>query len=489
MKRRIFIAGATGYVGSRLVTRLIGRGHRVVASSRSLAKLRDRTWADETNVELFECDIANTEQLERGLDGCDIAVYLVHSMYHGEKFAEIDRENARSFAVAAEGAKLDRIIYVSGLGDADDSELSDHLRSRREVEEVLRRANTPLTVLRAAVIIGSGSVSFEILRYLVNRLPIMITPRWVRTESQPVAIRDVLDALIACVESSSSSDKTFEIGSYDIVSYEAMMRLVAEVSDLPRRWIIPVPVLTPKLSSRWIHIVTPIDRRIAYALADGLRNRVVCSENDLPDLLGREPLSVRESIKLAIEKARTSQVESHWSDAGVIPGDPEWAGGKIMQDQRTAVTTASPSAVYRAVGQLGGDNGYYQSTWLWKIRGAMDRLIGGPGLSRGRRHPDIIRTGDALDFWRVMNADEPTELLLRAEMKTPGDAFLKFTIDQQHDQKTHITMTATFLPSGLSGLVYWYSVLPLHNVVFNDLLDGLCKTAERIDRENDYNRD
>ncbi len=329
------------------------------------------------------------------------------------------------------------------------------------------------------MIIGSGSASFEILRYLVERLPIMITPRWVSTESQPIAVRDVLYYLIAALETPATTGKTLDIGGPDVCSYAKVMREMASALRLPRRVVIPVPVLTPRLSSLWIHLVTPLHATIARPLAEGLKNRVVCRSDEALRLMPHQCLTIREAMDAALAKVQAGEIETAWSDAGVMPGDPAWAGGTVFVDRREVITPATSEAVWAAVSSLGGKRGYYATDWLWRLRGIMDRLIGGPGLRRGRRSSDELRLGDALDFWRVTAIDPPHRLELTAEMKLPGVATLGFEVDPAPapNAGTRLVMTARFRPRGLLGIAYWYSVLPLHGIVFRGMLRGLVRAA------------
>lgn len=482
----ICLTGATGYVGGRLGAHLLDTGYRVRCLVRSAAKLNARPWSRDPRVECCEADLLNAESLTDHLRGCRAAYYMVHSMQAvGSKYAEHDIVMARTFAEAAEQAGVDRIIYLGGLGELGD-DLSEHLSSRRDVEEALACTAVPVTVLRAAMIIGSGSASFEILRYLVERLPVMITPRWVKTESQPIAIRNVLYYLVACLRTPETVGMTLDIGGPDVMTYRELMRTMTDARGLPRRLIIPVPVLTPRLSSLWVHLVTPVGYRMARPLAEGLRNRVVCRDNRATELMPQLLLSVREAIDAALGKIKRDEVETAWSDSGTIPGDPDWAGGKVFVDERQARVDASIQAVFDAVCKVGGGHGYYAADSLWRLRGLMDKLLGGPGLRRGRRHPQKLSVGDALDFWRVSAVDPPRHLRLIAEMKLPGKATLQFTIQPVRDtppngasQHATLTQTARFRPAGLLGLLYWYAVLPLHHMVFSGMLRGICHEAER----------
>jgi uncharacterized protein YbjT (DUF2867 family) len=482
MTDRILVTGATGYIGGRLVPRLLDAGYRVVALSRSSRKLESRPWAGRTGVELVEADVADPASLDVAMKGCRAAYYLVHSMEAaGQSYAEVDRRLAQTFAIAAEKAGVERIIYLGGLGETG-SDLSEHLSSRREVELALASTSVPVTTLRAAMIIGSGSASFEILRYLVERLPVMVTPKWVRTECQPIAIRDVLHVLVRVLAIPETVGRTFDIGGPDIMSYRELMQTMARCLGLRKRIIIPVPVLSPRLSSAWIHLVTPLSHRIARPLAEGLRNRVVCRDDEMRRLTGHRFLGVRESFDAAIESVRAHRVQTAWSDAGVMPGDPDWAGGTTFIDRRSADIDAPAEVVFRVVSRIGGENGYYAADWLWWCRGALDRLVGGPGLRRGRRDPENVVYGDAIDFWRVTDIEPPKRLQLRAEMKLPGIATLEFDIEPVERTRSRLTQVARFQPRGLFGIVYWYGVVPLHGIVFDGMLRAMREAAELLVR-------
>jgi len=481
---RILLTGATGYVGGRLAPRLLDAGYRLRCLTRSPGKLHDREWAQRDDVEIVQADLEDDDSLSEAMVGCDAAYYLVHSMIAaGSSYADKDRVMAEHFARCAERSSVQRIIYLGGLGELGEG-LSEHLRSRREVENALASANVPVTVLRAAMIVGSGSASFEILRYLVERLPVMITPRWVSTESQPIAIRNVLGYLIDCLRVPETTGRTLDIGGPDVVSYRELMQMMAEVLGLPRRMILPVPVLTPRLSSLWIHLVTPLDKNIARPLAEGLRNRVVCRNDDAQKLMPQDLLDVRSAFELAIGNMQQSNVETVWSAAGPIPGDPDWAGGTVFVDARELDIVAPPSEVYRAVCRVGGGHGWYAAGWLWRLRGWLDRLVGGPGLRRGRRDPETVSYGEALDFWRVTGIERHERLELRAEMKLPGIASLEFLI-RPRNGGSRLVQTARFRPRGLLGLAYWYSVMPLHHFVFRGMIHGIRRAAEHTQKAAD----
>ncbi|MEM9292089.1 MAG: SDR family oxidoreductase [Acidobacteriota bacterium] len=477
---RIFITGATGYIGGRLVPHLLDAGYRIRCYARSPQKLEGRHWIHSPQVEVVagDLDTASPSQLAELMDGCSAAYYLVHSMITaGDEYRARDRRMATTFAAAAEIAGLHRLVYLGGLGELGD-DLSEHLASRREVGEILASGKVPCTELRAAMIIGSGSASFEILRYLVERLPVMITPRWVSTECQPIAIRNVLEYLVRCLQVPETAGRHLDIGGRDIHSYADLMHIMAAERGLSRRWILPVPVLTPRLSSAWIHLVTPLSRSIARPLAEGLRNRVVVRNDNATRWMPQPLLSAREAIRLALDKVEQHQVETTWSMAGPIPGDPDWAGGTAFRDQRTTTIDASAQQVFAAVCRVGGGHGWYAADWLWRLRGWMDRLVGGPGLRRGRRDPVTVGYGEALDFWRVTGLEADRRLALRAEMKLPGEALLEFRLEPEGSSRTRLIQTALFLPKGLLGLLYWYAVVPLHHVVFAGMLGGIRSAAE-----------
>ena len=475
----ILVTGATGYVGGRLVPALLEAGFRVRCLARDPRKLDERSWRKHSGIEVVQGDLADVSELAGQLSECKAAYYLVHSMVStGREYADQDNRLATNFAQAAAQAGVERIVYLGGLGELG-AGLSEHLRSRRDVEQSLASSGVPVTTLRAAMIIGSGSASFEILRYLVERLPIMITPRWVQTESQPVAIADVLHWLVECLRVPQTAGRDLEIGGPDVLSYRRLMQIVAEELQLRARWIIGVPVLTPRLSSAWISLITPVTYRIARPLAEGLRNRVVVRDESVQQLMPHEPLSVREAIREAITTTDSGQVPTRWSVAGPIPGDPDWAGGKVFVDERSIDIEADASAVFDAVCLVGGGHGWYAGDILWRIRGWMDQLVGGPGLRRGRRHPENVEFGEALDFWRVVGVERDRSLLLHAEMKLPGTAQLGFRLEPiDEGVSTRLTMTARFRPRGLAGILYWYSVVPLHNIVFGGMLKGIKRKAE-----------
>lgn len=459
--------------------RLLDAGHAVRCLVRSPRKLDERPWRRHDGVEVAAVDLEDRAAVTAALRGCGAAYYLVHAMRSaGRDYAARDRAIAQVMAGACADAGVERLVYLGGLG-RDSGRLSEHLASRREVEQQLADGPVPLTVFRAAMIIGSGSASFEILRYLTERLPVMLTPRWVHTECQPIAIRNVLHYLVACLGTPATAGRTLEIGGPDVLSYADLVRALAEVRGLPARRIVPVPVVTPRLSALWIHLVTPVDAAIARPLAEGLRNRVVVEDDAAQRLMPQRLLPVRKAFQLALDAEARADVESTWTAAGPVPGDPDWAGGRVFDDTRTRRIDAPPAAVFGAVATLGGGRGWYRHNRPGTARGLFDRLVGGPGGQRRRRHPTQLAWGDAVGFWRVAAIEPPQRLTLRAEMRVPGDAVLEFRLAPTADGGgTELTQAARIRPRGLFGLAYWYAVMPFHGLVFRGLLDGVAEAAE-----------
>lgn len=487
----VLVCGATGYVGGRLVRQLLSLGYHVRCFVRSPAKLETFPWRDHPRLEVLQGNLEDRQQTEAAAAGIDVAYYLVHSMIvAGDKYERRDRKLAENFVAASDLHGIKRIIYLGGLGETGPG-LSRHLRSRREVADILRSAAAEVTVLRAAMIIGSGSASFEILRYLVERLPIMVTPIWVRTETQPIAIRDVLRYLTDCLTVDQTAGQTLDIGCPEVVTYRHLFNVMSDQLQLRRRLIIPVPILSPRLSSYWIGYVTPVSSSIARPLAEGLRNRTVCRDDRANRLMPGPLWTVDEAIEAAVGRVRQGDVETRWSTAGVMPGDPDWAGGATLEDRRQTHVAAPPPAVFAAIEKIGGRHGYWGADFLWHLRGWMDQIVGGPGLRRGRRDPDTLSFGETVDFWRVNGYHRNEMLRLRAEMKLPGIAELLFRIDPDDVDKPSrspegcvVQLHARFRPKGLFGLAYWYGVLPLHNIVFPLMLRGIRREAEKIHRQD-----
>jgi uncharacterized protein YbjT (DUF2867 family) len=435
-------------------------------------------------LEVAQADVLDYESLLKAAQGCWAAFYLVHSMNPRHMdFAQADSNAARNMAKASAGAGLGRIIYLGGLGEGGGS-LSKHLKSRGEVAKIFQGGTVPTTYLRAAMILGSGSASFEILRYLVEHLPIMTTPRWVRNPVQPIAIRNVINYLQGCLEHDETAGRTFDIGGPDVLTYQSLMEIYAQEAGLSKRWIIPVPVLTPRLSSYWIHLVTPVPSYIARPLAEGLRNPVVCQENSIRSIIPQELLTCRETVRLALGRIRNECVDTCWTDAGAVSlpewlqcGDAPYAGGTIMESGYRIVLDASPEEVWEPIARIGGDTGWYSARYLWLLRGAVDRLVGGIGIRRGRRHPVDLFVGDAVDFFRVLDVEERCRLQLLAEMRFPGEATLEFRIYPMENGQTELQQLSRYLPRGVAGLLYWYSLYPFHQWVFSGMLKGIAKAV------------
>lgn len=462
---------------------LLDAGHRVRCLVRNPAKLTDAIWSDQ--VEVIEGDITDPGALDSALADIDVAYYLVHSMGgSSEAFDEVDRKAAATFRERAEHAGVAHLVYLGGLGRDDDPDLSRHLRSRHEVGRVLADGPTPVTELRAALIIGSGSASFEMLRYLVEILPAMVTPRWVDNRCQPIAVRDVLRWLVGRAAAAPDGDAVIEIGGPDVMTYREMMAVYAEVAGLPKRLIISLPLLSPQLSSRWVGLVTPLPSSLARPLVASLINEVVVVNPPETTLSDPPALSFRESVTLAVDRSATSQVITRWSDARLpgqttahpLPTDPEWAGGSVLVDEQEATSTASVEDLYATVTGIGGTRGWYVTPLLWSLRGWVDKLMGGVGMRRGRRHPDDLWVGDALDFWRVEAVEPPSVVRLRAEMRLPGDAWLEWRIDAT-ETGSHLAQRAIFFPRGLLGRAYWYSLLPFHAVIFGRMAQRIADAA------------
>ena len=486
---RVLVTGATGYIGGRLVPALLAAGHEVRCLARTPAKLADRRWRPD--VEVVAGDAQDPDAVRSALAGTDAGYYLIHSMDGQGDFQERDRRAAEVFRDAAAEAGVGRIVYLGGLGSDG---LSEHLRSRHEVGRILADGPVPVTELRAAVIIGSGSVSFEMLRNLVDVLPVMVAPRWVETRCQPIAIRDILRYLVDVLSVDAPAGGVFEVGGPDVLTYREMMQIQAEEAGLRRRVVVAVPVLTPKLSSLWVGLVTPLPTGLARPLVESLRTEVVVHDARLHDLLGGDPLPFREAVRLALRRVQDLEVATSWTTAEAgrpapplaperdehaspQPEDPDWAGGTILVDHRSLASSAAPEELFRAVRGIGGDRGYAADA-LWHVRGAIDALVGGIGLRRGRRHPDELSVGDALDFWRV-EALEPGRLLrLRAEMKLPGEAWLEFVVTADGAGGSHLDQRARFHPRGLWGRVYWAALLPFHALIFPRLARRLVAAAE-----------
>ncbi|MGC8780563.1 MAG: DUF2867 domain-containing protein [Anaerolineae bacterium] len=480
----ILVTGATGYIGGRLVPRLLQAGYRVRCLVRDPARLQGRPWLDQ--VELVRGDVLQPATLVSAMAGVAAAYYLIHSMAAGRDFRERDLLAARHFGRAAVEAGVQRIIYLGGLGDPH-ADLSRHLRSRQETGAALREAGVPVTEFRAGVIVGSGSLSFEMIRYLVERMPIIPCPRWVYTCIQPIGIRNVLEYLIAALETPASVGEIIEIGGADVLTYRDMLLGYAAARGLKRR-LIPIPLMTPRLSAYWVHLVTPIPATIAQPLIEGLRNEVVVRDDKARRLFPQiEPSGYCRAVELALARLESGEVETMWSDAlmttqGDVPAVVLGTLEGLILEHRQLQVAAPAATVYRAFAGLGGHRGWLYMNWVWHLRGLIDRLVGGVGMRRGRRDPDHLRVGEALDFWRV-EAVEPDHLIrLRAEMKVPGRAWLQFHVHPQGEDRAILSQTAYFAPKGLGGLLYWYLLYPIHKVIFAGMIRKIAERAIALHR-------
>jgi len=473
ISRNILVIGGSGYIGSHLIPRLLEKGHKIRCLVRDRRKITSNSWFNE--IEVCDGDVLDSTSLERAFQNIDIVYYLVHSMGSRKgDFAQLDRlaaENAGSMATAA---KVGRIIYLGGLGRRDDKQ-SVHLKSRHEVGDILRTSGVPVTEFRAAVIIGAGSLSFEMIHHLANRLPVMICPRWVLTRTQPISIEDVLTYMVAAITSPASTGRIIDIGGPEILTYRQMMLRVARTLGL-RRWLIEVPVLTPRLSSYWVGLVTPVPIKPARALIEGLRHETVCENDDARNLFQIEPMAFDPAVKRALSAVLPEQFDRQRQGNESIISRIE--PSHLLSDRRQIAVRASAERLFHVVSSIGGENGWYAADFLWKLRGLIDELFGGVGLRRGRRDPGELSVGETLDFWRVAELDPGKRILLRAEMKLPGKAWLEFEVDRSGPAGSILTQTACFYPRGLPGIVYWYGVFPVHILVFRCLAAAIAKRAE-----------
>jgi len=480
---RILVTGVTGYVGGRLVPRLLAQGYQVRVLVRGgTERLNGRSWKNQ--VEIAIGDVLDPASLTEALTGVNAAYYLIHSMSGNKEFGQRDMAAAHNFSQAAAEASVKRIIYLGGLGDPN-SVLSEHLRSRQETGTALRQFGVPVTEFRAGMIVGSGSLSFEMVRNLTERLPIMIAPRWVYSRTQPIAIRDVLNYLIMALDVPESAGQTIEIGGADVLRNADMMQAYARIRGL-RRFIIPVPVLTPHLSSYWVHWTTPVPSSVARPLIAGLRNELIVRDDSAKTLFPEiAPLDFATAVRLALAQVENGEIETLWSDAiASSQGDvkPVYLTQEqgMLIERRQKLVDADQTAVFQAFTGLGGERGWPPFNWLWHLRGLLDRLVGGVGMRRGRRHPDELRQGEALDFWRVEKVEAGHLLRLRAEMKLPGRGWLQFEAHERENGQTELVQTAYFASKGLFGLLYWYGIYPLHGVIFSRMIESVAENARNL---------
>ena len=488
-KTPILVTGATGYVGGRLIPRLLSTGYRVRAMARSIDKLKSRSWTNHPRLETVQADLFDAGSLAPAFKGCRAAYYLVHSMNPEQRdFARADRLAATNFIRAAAEASLERIVYLGGLGD-ETEELSLHLKSRAEVGRILHSGPVPATILRSAVILGSGSASFEILRHLAERLPLMLVPRQVAdTRIQPICIRNVLNFLVECLDKDETTGRIFDIGGPDVLTYRQLFNIYSEEAGLNKPLFV-TPDLRPtmlghRLGISMAKLALPMPPSITDPLLEGLVHNVVVEDDSITKIIPQDLMTCREAIRRAIQKESLQIVETRWTDAGslkppewVYHGDAPYSGGTLLQGGFRAVLAASPEDIWPLISRIGGRNGWYHGDYLWRIRGWMDSMVGGVGLRRGRRHQEQLQVGDALDFWRVLDVDPPRRLILVAEMKLPGEAILDIELKTSGESNTELRFNTRFKPKGLYGLGYWYSLLPLHDHLFGGLLKEVARRA------------
>jgi uncharacterized protein YbjT (DUF2867 family) len=475
---RVLVTGATGYVGGRLVAGLEREGATLRCLARRPEALAGRIAA---STEVLKGDCLDPATLPAALAGVHTAYYLVHSMGSGRDFAALDAAAARHFGQAAHAAGVRRIVYVGGLGAAERDELSAHLRSRQETGDVLRASGVPVVELRASIVIGSGSLSYEMVRALVERLPVMICPRWVGVRTQPIAVDDLVAYVLAARDLPEGAEGVYEIGGPDVVSYRDIMLEYARQRGL-RRWLIPIPLLTPHLSSLWLGLVTPLYARVGRKLIESLRNTTVVTTDRARTAFAIRPRPLREAIARALSREDAEMADTRWSDArsSAALARP-WGGtrfGSRIVDSRACVVAAAPREAFAPVRRLGGRAGWYWGNVFWKLRGAMDLAVGGAGLRRGRRDPERLRVGEPVDFWRVERYEEDRLLRLSAEMRLPGRAWLQFEVSPVGADGSEIRQTAIFDPAGLAGLAYWYGLYPIHSLIFGGLLRAISARAE-----------
>ena len=486
--RRVLVTGATGYIGGRLVPKLLEAGYEVRVLVRTPLKLRDVPWADQ--VEIMQGDLGDLASVAAACEGVEVLYYLVHSMGAAGDFEKTEHLAAENVAKAAAAAHVSRIVYLGGL-HPDTESLSPHLRSRMEVGRILMDSGVPTVAFQAGVVIGSGSTSFEMIRHLTDVLPYMPAPKWVRNKIQPIAVRDVLYYLQAAADLPAGVNRTFDIGGPDVLRYGQMMNGYAVEAGLRQRAIAALPVLTPWLASQWVNLVTPIPRNLAIPIIASLQYDCVVHENDIDNYIPQPPEGLtryRLAVRLALGRMRDGDVETSWRNSSIegassnpLPSDPDWAGHAVYTDLRERTTTAPPEALWRVIESIGGENGWYSFPLAWAVRGLMDKIVGGVGLRRGRRNPDHLHAGEVLDFWRVENIEHGSSLRLRAEMRVPGKAWLEMTVIPLEGGGAVYRQRAIFFPRGLGGRLYWAAIFPFHGIIFDGMATRITATAARED--------
>ena len=482
--RRALVTGATGYIGGRLVPRLLEAGLSVRVLVRNADKLKDVPWRSQ--VDIVEGDLLDPAVVDQACVDIEVLYYLVHAMGQKGDFEEKELQGARNVAVSAKKHKLSRIVYLGGLHPAT-GELSKHLRSRAEVGEILLTSGVPTVALQAGVIIGSGSTSFEMIRHLTDVLPVMTAPKWVGNLIQPIAVRDVMYYLIKAADLPASVNRTLDIGGPEVLKYSEMMNGYALEAGMKERAILRLPVLTPYLASQWVNLVTPIPRALAVPIIASLQHDCVMNEHDVDQLIpppAEGLLPYRTAVHLALGKMKEGDIETSWQNTSVegapsdpLPSDPDWAGHRVYIDLKERDCAAPAEDLWAIIESIGGENGWYSLPLAWAARGFADKLVGGVGLRRGRSNPDKLRLGEAVDWWRVERIDHGNFLRLRAEMKVPGLAWLELTADSRPDGTSHYTQRAIFFPRGLGGRLYWFSILPAHGIIFNGMARRITEAA------------
>lgn len=484
--KRALVTGATGYIGGRLVPRLLEAGFTVRVLVRNAEKLKDVPWRDQ--VDIHEGDLLDEAAVERACRNIDVLYYLVHAMGQKGDFESKELHGAHNVAESAKAAGVSRIVYLGGLHPSQ-GELSKHLRSRAEVGQILLDSGVPTAALQAGVIIGSGSTSFEMIRHLTDVLPVMTAPKWVGNLIQPIAVRDVMYYLIKAAHLPPTVNRTIDIGGPEVLKYSEMMNGYAVEAGMKERAILKLPVLTPYLASQWVNLVTPIPRALAVPIIASLQHDCIMNEHDVDSLIpppAEGLLTYRRSVHLALGKMKEGDIETSWQNASVegapsdpLPSDPEWAGHRVYIDLKERDCDAPVEDLWTVIEGIGGENGWYSLPIAWAARGFADKLVGGVGLRRGRINPVHLRVGEAVDWWRVERIDHGSFLRLRAEMKVPGLAWLELTATTLPDGTSHYTQRAIFFPRGLGGRLYWLSILPAHGIIFNGMANKIVATAEQ----------